>query len=314
MKPTALLYDERYLLHDTGPGHPERPDRLRAIWEHLKRTDLFPSLLLLKPEPSSVESIYLVHDQDYVRRVKETCEADAPYIDSLDTAICSDSYEIALLAVGGVLRLIDAVFRGEARNGFALVRPPGHHAERDLSLGFCLFNNVAIGARYAQKNYGIRRILIVDWDVHHGNGTQHAFEDDPDVFYFSAHQYPFYPGTGNSSEKGVGKGLGKTLNIPFPQGTGDRDYLAPFETIFLPQARDFKPELILISAGFDAHREDPLAGLALTEEVYREMTKKLKEIARVSAKERIVSVLEGGYNLEALASSVEAHLRALTEP
>ncbi|MBI4115094.1 MAG: histone deacetylase [Candidatus Omnitrophica bacterium] len=311
--PTALLYDERYLLHDSGIEHPESPERLQAVWEYLQRVNFFPSLLLLKPEPAPLEWIELVHDPAYIQRVKETCEKGAAYIDSLDTALCPASYEIALLAVGGVLKLIDAVFQRKARNGFGLIRPPGHHAERDLSLGFCLFNNVAIGARYAQKIYKIKKVLIVDWDVHHGNGTQHCFEGDPSVFYFSAHEYPYYPGTGHSWEKGTGDGYGTVLNIPIPGGTSDKAYLQTFRETFLPLAYHFKPDFIMISAGFDAHKDDPLASLDLTENAYREMTLELKKLAKDSAQERIVSALEGGYNLEALARSVEAHLRALME-
>lgn len=236
------------------------------------------------------------------------------HIDTPDVPISPESYEVALLAAGGVLCLLDAVFNKEARNGFGLVRPPGHHAERNQAMGFCLFNNVAIGTRYAQKKFGIQRVLIVDWDVHHGNGTQHFFEEDPTVFYFSAHQYPYYPGTGHSWERGIGAGLGTTLNIPMPAGTGDRTYLDAFENIFLPLAHDFEPELILISAGFDAHKDDPLAGLDLTERTYGRMTQLLKELAGGTANERIVSVLEGGYNLKALTLSIETHIRALMEP
>jgi len=261
-----------------------------------------------------VDWIKLVHDPAYIERVKKTCEEKATFIDSLDTTICPESYEIALLAVAGVLRLVDALFKGEARNGFGLIRPPGHHAEKSQALGFCLFNNIAVGTRYAQKTYGVKRVLIVDWDVHHGNGTQHYFEEDGDVFYFSAHQFPYYPGTGQAWEKGSGAGYGKTLNLPLEVGTGDKEYLEAFETTFLPLAREFKPELIMISAGFDAHRDDPLAGLNLTEKSYRVMTEKLKEFARESANERIVSLLEGGYNFSALARSVETHLRALAAP
>lgn len=319
--PTALLYDERCLLHDTGPDHPERPDRVRSVWEYLQEKDFFSSLCILKAEPASLEWVQKVHNPAYIERVKTACEKAGSggaweqrktlTLDSPDTAISAASYEVALLAVGGLLRLIDAVFRSEARNGFGLIRPPGHHAERDSALGFCLFNNIAIGARYAQAAYNIERILIVDWDVHHGNGTQNYFEEDPSVFYFSAHQYPFYPGTGHSWERGVGEGLGRNLNLPLPAGTPDGAYLESFEKNFLPLAREFKPELILISAGFDAHRDDPLAGLALSEKAYHEMTLRLKELARESANERIISALEGGYNLRALCRSVEAHLRAL---
>jgi acetoin utilization deacetylase AcuC-like enzyme len=312
--PTALLYDERYLLHQTGPDHPERPERIEAVWEYLQKRDFFPSLLLLKPADAPLEWIQEVHEPSYIERVKVACAKKEAFIDSLDTAVSPESYEIARLATGGVLRLIDAVFQGEARNGFALLRPPGHHAERDQALGFCLFNHVAIGARYAQKKYKIQKVLIVDWDVHHGNGTQHFFEEDPSVFYFSAHQFPFYPGTGYSWERGIRSGYGATLNIPLPAGTRDEDYLKAFDEQFLPRASEFRPEFILISAGFDAHREDPLAGLELTEGAYREMTQRLKEVAKGSAGERIVSVLEGGYNLEALARSVEEHLIAMREP
>ena len=326
MKPTALLYDERYLAHDTGAGHPERPQRLSFVWEYLQKKDFFPSLLLLKPNNNTLhpligarragpllEWIELVHNPTYVLRVKESCERGDPFIDSMDSAICPASYETALLAAGGVIRLADAVMKGEARNGFALIRPPGHHAEWNQSLGFCLFNNIAIAARYIQKQYGIQKILIVDWDVHHGNGTQHSFEEDPSVFYFSAHQFPYYPGTGRMSEKGTGPGTGHTLNLPFPGGTTETEYLDAFEKIFLPATRQFKPEFILISAGFDAHQDDPLADLNLTERAYAQMTLWLKDLAKESAKERIVSILEGGYNLEALARSIEAHLRALRQ-
>ncbi len=313
--PTALLYDERYLLHDTGPYHPERPDRVQAVWQDLEQTDFFSSLQLLKPEPAPLEWVETIHDPAYLDRVKKFCEAlegrDPGPLDSGDTVVSKDSYETALLAAGGVLRLIDAVFQKEARNGFGLLRPPGHHAEKNQALGFCLFNNVAIGARYAQRKYRVTRVLIVDWDVHHGNGTQHAFEEDPSVFYFSLHQYPYYPGTGHSWERGYGEGLGKTLNLPMPAGSTDRHYLEAFEETFLPLAREFKPEIIFISAGFDAHREDPLAGMNLTEKGYQRMTELLKEVAKESSEERIVSVLEGGYNLGALSHSIETHLDAL---
>lgn len=313
--PTALLYDERYLEHLTGGHHPERPERVGAVWQHLQTCDFFSSLKLLRPEPAPLEWIEKNHRPAYVESVRAYCErlaeGDVQLIDGQDTAVCRRSYEIALLAAGGVLRLVDALFGGEARNGFGLLRPPGHHAEPDRSLGFCLFNNVAVGARYAQAKYGVSRVLIVDWDVHHGNGTQSSFEKDPGVFYFSLHQYPYYPGTGHSWEKGTHEGYGKTLNIPLPGGSSDWEYFEHFEKNFLPKAREFKPELLFISAGFDAHRDDPLAGMNLTEEVYGRMTAALKELARETAGERIVSVLEGGYNLEALSRSIELHLRTL---
>jgi acetoin utilization deacetylase AcuC-like enzyme len=216
-----------------------------------------------------------------------------------------------LLAVGGALQAVDQVVDRRVRNAFVALRPPGHHAERDRAMGFCLFNNVAIAARYAQQQYGLKRVLIVDWDVHHGNGTQHAFEDDPSVLFFSTHQYPFYPGTGRASERGNGPGLGYTVNVPLAAGCGDQEYIEVFEKILYPAAQAFRPDLVLISAGFDAHREDPLAGMLVTEGGYERMTTIVREIAEQCCAGRLVSLLEGGYNLEALARSVERHLRTL---
>jgi acetoin utilization deacetylase AcuC-like enzyme len=210
-----------------------------------------------------------------------------------------------MLAAGGVMAGIDAVLEKRVDAAFCAVRPPGHHAERDRAMGFCLFNNVAIGARYAQRKHSLEKIAILDWDVHHGNGTQHMFEDDPTVFYISLHQYPFYPGTGARGERGVGEGTGFTLNIPLPAGTGEDRYLRAFDEEIVPALTDYKPDLLLISAGFDAHKDDPLGGMLLTEESFAKFTTLLQDIAPV------VSVLEGGYNLEALARSVEAHLGVL---
>jgi acetoin utilization deacetylase AcuC-like enzyme len=204
--------------------------------------------------------------------------------------------------------------QGEAENGFALIRPPGHHAESGEALGFCLFNNVAITAKYLKRRYGLEKILILDWDVHHGNGTQHTFEDDPSVFYVSVHQYPWYPGTGSHSETGTGAGNGATLNCPMPAGSGDEDYRAAFGQTILPAARAFKPDAVLISAGFDAHAADPLGGINLSTNFYRWMTSEVMEIADSSAGGRVISLLEGGYDLDALASCVVAHVEVLTRP
>lgn len=223
-------------------------------------------------------------------------------LDEGDTHAVRESFEAALLAAGAVNTAIDAVLQSKVGAAFCAVRPPGHHAERDRAMGFCLFNNVAIGARYAQRMHRIERVAILDWDVHHGNGTQHIFEADPTVFYISLHQYPFYPGTGAREERGVGEGEGFTLNIPLPAGTGEARYLEAFRNEIVPALQDFKPELLIISAGFDAHRDDPLANMMLTESSYGKMTEQVMGIAP------IVSVLEGGYNLDALARSAEAHI------
>jgi acetoin utilization deacetylase AcuC-like enzyme len=228
-----------------------------------------------------------------------------------DTCISPDSYRVALLAVGGALLAVDQVVEGRPDNAFVALRPPGHHAERERAMGFCLFNNVAIAARYAQRRYGLKRVLIVDWDVHHGNGTQHTFEDDPSVLFFSTHQFPFYPGTGRTSERGTGAGLGYTLNVPLAAGCGDNEYRQVFEKILYPAAQAFEPQLVLVSAGFDAHRNDPLASMNVTEDGYAHMTSIVRDIAERYCEGRLVSLLEGGYNLEALAHSVERHLHVL---
>jgi len=238
------------------------------------------------------------------------CRIGETVLDSGDTHVSRDSYAAALLAAGGGLAGVDFAMRGDNHRAFCAVRPPGHHAEHDHAMGFCLFNNIAIGARYAQEHHGLTRVAIVDWDVHHGNGTQAAFYDDPSVLYVSIHQYPYYPGTGGKNERGAGKGTGTTLNIPLNAGSGDEVYLDAMREIIVPALVDFSPELIMISAGFDAHRDDPLAGMNVTEKGFGEMTRLILE-ASESARGRIVSVLEGGYDLKALGRSVESHLREL---
>jgi len=232
-------------------------------------------------------------------------------LDSPDTGICPESFEVALLSVGGVLTAIDRIMEGEVERAFCAIRPPGHHAERERAMGFCIFNNVAIGARYLQERYAIERVLIIDWDTHHGNGTENAFLTDPTVFYASIHQYPHYPGTGARLDKGVGEGEGYTLNIPLPAGSGDKEYIAAFQDILLPTAHAFSPQFILLSAGFDAHRDDPLSGMFLTEDGFEELTHLILELAQKNCQGRLVSVLEGGYNLIALSRSVERHLFVL---
>ncbi len=311
---TGLVYSEQFQTHNTGPNHPERPARVTYVYNFLKKKELFKDLVLISPEPATLEQIEAVHSKHYIERAESASRSGQGILDSMDTAICEDSYEVALLAAGGVIQLIDAVMAGDVRNGFALVRPPGHHAEKDKSLGFCIFNNIAIGAKYLQREYGLKRILIIDWDVHHGNGTQHTFETDPSVFFFSVHQYPFYPGTGSEAEIGRGAGEGFTLNVPLKAGSGNREYQHVFEEIFYPKASAFKPEFILISAGFDAHDADPLAHMSLSDEMYGFFTDMAVKLAKENGHQRIVSVLEGGYDLDAIARSIYIHVKHLMAP
>ena len=308
--PVAFIFHEDCLRHSNGPGHPERPERIAAIRDHLERCGLLDRLLVLRPEPCPLDRTARVHSRDYIESIRRICERAPAQLDP-DTAVSPGSWEAALLSAGGALAACDAVVSDRAAAAFVCTRPPGHHAEADRAMGFCLFNNVAIAARYLQERHRLGRVLIVDWDVHHGNGTQHMFEDDDTVFYFSTHQYPFYPGTGSARETGTGRGAGFTLNYPMLAGAGDEEYIQVFREVLRPEIDRVQPEAILISAGFDAHRDDPLAGMALTEKGYGAMTTILKEAADRHCEGRIVSLLEGGYDLKALGSAVEAHLKSL---
>lgn len=309
--PTGLVYDETYLDHNTGPGHPERSARLKAMMNHLQEEDILSRLHRVEPRSAPEEWITTIHTPDYVREVEQTCTRGNTCLHSLDTRVCSRSFDVALLAAGGVMAAVDAVIGGDVRNAFCAVRPPGHHATADRAMGFCLFNNIAIATRYAQREHGINRVLIVDWDTHHGNGTQDAFYDDDSVLYFSTHQSPFYPGTGAESETGRGDGEGYTINVPLPAGTGDDEYLEIFEETLKPRALEFEPDLVFISAGFDTHRDDTIGGMQVTEAGYARMTQHVMDIARECCGGRLISVLEGGYGLEGQARSAAAHLRAL---
>jgi acetoin utilization deacetylase AcuC-like enzyme/formylglycine-generating enzyme required for sulfatase activity len=310
---TALVYDDIYLEHETGAGHPESPQRLTTIVEQLKSDGLYSKLVHLTAVVATEEQISAIHSLQYIKRARQCCERGDTLLDSLDVPIGSRSYEAAVMAAGGVIVAADAVAKGEVANAFCAVRPPGHHARSNLAMGFCIFNNVAIATRYVQRRHGLAKVLIVDWDVHHGNGTQEAFYDDPNVLYFSTHQWPFYPGTGRTSEKGSGSGLNHTINVPMPAGSGDKEFIEAFEQQLRPAALAFSPQLIFISAGFDAHEGDTLGQMKVTTDGYVRLTRIVKEIANTCCQGRIVSVLEGGYNLQALAEAVEAHIRVLME-
>lgn len=313
MKRVGFFYHPDYLKHETGPGHPERPGRLSHLVNHLLGRPVWNSLVHLQSRQATIEHVTLVHPETYVTGIAQACAAGVTVLDAGDTHACRESYDVALLAVGAVTEAVDQVVGGSLDSAFCAVRPPGHHAEIATAMGFCLFNNAAIAARHAQKHHGIERVSVLDWDVHHGNGTQQIFYEDPSVLYISLHQYPFYPGTGSENETGSGKGEGFTLNCPMKAGSGEKEYLDAFNQRIIPALDRFKPRLLILSAGFDAHRADPLAGINLTEETFAKMTRMVKEAAERHCAGKIVSVLEGGYDLEALARSVEKHLETLSD-
>ena len=311
MKPTGLVYHPDYLLHDTGAGHPENKERLIFLMDYLEKKGILSKFKMIQPILNhSLEWIGKVHTKDYIETVKETCEKGNGALD-MDTIVSADSFKVALLAVEGTLKGVDEVMEGNLKNAFCAIRPPGHHAEKEKGMGFCIFNNVAVAAVYLLEKYGLKKVLIVDWDAHHGNGTQKTFYQDPKVCYFSLHQFPLYPGTGSEGEEGEGKGKGFTLNMPMAPGSGDLEYIETFQNIFYPMALKFSPEFVLVSAGFDSHQDDPLSDLKVTTEGFNKITQVVKDLADKCCQGKIVSVLEGGYNLKALSSSVEAHLEAL---
>lgn len=310
----GLVYDPIYLRHETG-AHVESGKRLEETFDLLERTSLLKKLTLIKPRKASSEELQMVHDSSHISRVEAFSQRGGGWLDG-DTVTSAESYKVALYAVGGVLQGIDALLKGvcpEANSIFCLVRPPGHHATKSRSMGFCLFNNIAIAARYAQGNYKIKRILIADFDVHHGNSTQEAFYDDPNVFYFSTHQYPFYPGTGAIDELGHGAGRRATVNVPLPAGCGDEGYLKVYEQILVPAARRFQPQLILVSAGFDPHWADQIAMMRLSVNGFAKITALLKSLAQELCEGKILFTLEGGYNLQALSYGIKSGLEILLE-
>ena len=308
---TRLLIDPVFKLHATGDGHPERPARVDAVASALEAAQLLPKLGRIGSRAAVDDELLLCHTPEYVKLVKREIAAGARMLSTGDTAVSEKSLEVALQAAGGLLNAVDAVVGREAKNAFCVVRPPGHHATPDRGMGFCIFNNIAIAARYAQKKHGIGKVLIADWDVHHGNGTQDAFYRDGSVFFFSTHQSPWYPGTGKTWETGEGGGRGTTLNAPFPAGAGRTEIVGAFRDKLVKLANEFKPDLVMVSAGFDSRAGDPLGKFTLDDQDFADLTGIMLEIAARHAEGRFVSVLEGGYNLDGLGAAAASHVRAL---
>lgn len=309
---TGFTCDELYKKHLTGFGHPEAPGRIDAVSTALKGSDFWDRIEPLSPRPAAEDELLPCHPKSYLEIARSDIESGRPSLSTGDTAVCKSTWDVALHAAGGVLGAVDAVLESRVRNAFCAVRPPGHHAMSSVGMGFCVLNNLAIAARYAQQKHGLEKVLIADWDVHHGNGTQEIFYEDGTVFFFSTHQSPWYPGSGSEAETGAGRGAGTTLNCPMRAGSGRDEILAAFEEQLLPAANDFKPDLVLISAGFDSRVGDPLGLLRLTDEDFRDLTRLMLGIADEHAAGRLVSVLEGGYSLDGLANGVCAHVRTLT--
>ncbi|UCD56735.1 MAG: histone deacetylase [Candidatus Hydrogenedentota bacterium] len=310
MPKTGLVYHPIYMEHLPGSWHPERPERLTAIVQAIEEAGLKDILLNLTPSACPREYLAAVHTERLIRSIESLCGPTTQHIDA-DTAVSEKSFEAALFAAGAGIVAADSIMTNKVDNAFCAVRPPGHHAESDRAMGFCLFNNVAIATRYLQRVRGIEKVLIIDWDVHHGNGTQDIFYDDPTVLYFSSHQYPHYPGTGSMQEGGSGKGETFTINAPLRAGCGDREYQQVYTKMLPPVADTFKPDFVMVSAGFDAHRDDPLASMQLTEEGFAWLTQMAVDMARKHCGGRLISMLEGGYDLRALSASVVAHLEVL---
>lgn len=315
MKPlfqTGIIRDERYKDHATENGHPENPKRIEFIYETLDLYERINEFRYIPPRFVEKEELLLVHSPEFINKIASTAEKECCFL-TPDTYTTAGTYQAARLSAGGLNRAIELVVSGELKNAFALVRPPGHHAERSRAMGFCFFNNIALGAKFAREMLGLQRVMIVDWDVHHGNGTQHCFEKDNSVLFFSVHRHPLFPGTGLFTEAGIGKGEGYTINVPLTKGYGDAEFVAIFEELLHPVAMEFEPELILVSAGFDTHKLDPIGKMKMTPTGFAALTRSLMNIADIYCNGKIVLVLEGGYHLKALGESVVSVLEELAD-
>ncbi len=311
MPATGLAADPLVTRHDTGPGHPEQSARFHAALNRLEAAGLVSEMVRLEPRSAANDELALVHSREYIELVEREVAQNRRQLSTGDTTIGAHSSEAARLAAGASFSAVDAVFAGRVTNAFCIVRPPGHHASSARGMGFCLFNTVALAARYAQRQHKAERVAIVDWDVHHGNGTQDIFYEDGSVLFFSTHQSPWYPGTGAASERGAGPGEGITINCPLPAGSGRAEIFQAFERSLLPRIHEFRPDLLLISAGFDSRMDDPLGQFLLTDDDFADLTTMMMDVAARHCAGRLVSVLEGGYNLEGLGKASEAHVRAL---
>jgi acetoin utilization deacetylase AcuC-like enzyme len=310
MAKTGIVKDDRYLEHVANAYHPECRERLQVVYNMVEEPDLQGKLVEIKPRMATEEELELIHVRRYIQLVASTAGWGYTMLDP-DTYACGQSYETAKLAAGGTMAAAEKVLKGELGNAFAFIRPPGHHAESNRAMGFCLFNNVAIAAGYAIQTHNLKRVLIIDWDLHHGNGTQHSFYERADVLYFSTHQFPYYPGTGHINEFGSGAGKGFTVNVPLQAGPGDAEYMKIFEEILEPVALEYKPEIIFVSAGFDIYYQDPLGGMQVTPAGFANLTKIVLEVARQTCSGKVVFVLEGGYHLQGLRDSIKEVLKTM---